>query len=135
LVDGKYARILVEQKQYAQALPLLKKFLDPLLQKQSITDAEEQAAAEALLLLGDCQRNTGELYPALDSYLTITTLFDVDPFITVPARQHAAEIFEQQKRWPRARQTYQELIDHGPPPAVADDARKKLAALNAAHPE
>ncbi len=135
LVDGKFARILVEQKKYADALPLLQKFLDPLLAKQSISEDEEQAVAESLLLLGDCQRATGKPDAALDSYLTIVTLFDVEPAITYQARQRAAEIFEMQKRWPRAKQMYQELLAAAPPANVADDAKKKLAALNEAHPE
>ncbi len=135
LVDGKFAKILVEQKQYGKALPLLENFVNPLLAKSAISDVEEQAVAESLLLLGDCQRETGKLEPALDSYLTIATLFDVDAFLTVQARQRSAQIFEQQQKWKRARQSYEEMFAHGPPPALAEEARQKLAALNEAHPE
>lgn len=135
LMEVKYTRILVEQRQYAEALPMLEKFVTPLLAKSSIAEAEEVAAAEALLALGDCQRAEGRLESALDSYLTVVTLFDVEPLFTVQAQYRAAEVFEAQKKWKRAKDSYVEVLARRPPEPIATEVQQKLAALTAAHPE
>ncbi len=134
-MDVKYARVLVEQKDYAKASESLKKFLEPWLKTHFLTDEQDAAVAEALVLQGDCQRATGSLNEALDSYLTVVTLFDTVEDRAVEAKYKAAQVFEQLGNWKRAKGSYQELLNEMPASEFTADARKRLAALAKDHPE
>ncbi len=129
-MEIKYTRILVAQKKYGQASVSLTAFVEPLLSKKSITQHEEEALSEALLLLGICQQAEGNANDALDSYLAVVALFDVDPELTADARYKAGRIFEQQNKLDRARETYEELLNS----ARAEQAKQRLAALGKAQP-
>jgi len=129
-IEAKSARILVDRGKHDEAIGVLQRFLEPLLAKKAIIDDEEKAVAEALLLLGDCQRTTGKTDEALDSYLAAVVLFDVDPPTTAEAKLKAAQIFEQKKKWPRAKLYYQDLLQ-APVAEIAAAAKKQLEA----HPE
>jgi tetratricopeptide (TPR) repeat protein len=91
-LDVKYARVLFEQKDYAKAIEALQSFLDPMLKRDYLTDEQEAAVSEALLLLGDCQQATNASEAALDNYLRVVTLFDVDPDRTTEAKAKADDL-------------------------------------------
>jgi TolA-binding protein len=134
-VEVKYARVLVAQKDCARATELLKKFLEPRLKSHFLTDEQTTAVAEALVLLGDCQRAAGLLNDALDNFLMVLTLFNTDDERTTEAKYKAAQTFEQLGNWKRARGAYQELLAESPASTFASDARSRLAALAKDHPE
>jgi TolA-binding protein len=129
------ARLLMGQKNFQGAAEAVRKFVEPILGNTAPSPAQETVAAEALLLLGDCQRALAQRSEALDSYLSVVTLFDVDAARTAEARHKAAQLFEEMQNWKRARGMYQELLQETPSAEFAGDATKRLAALNAAHPE
>ena len=85
---------------------------------------------KCLVLLGDCQKGLGQPEDALDSYLTVVALFDVNPTLTAEARFKSARIFEDLKKLDRARSSYQELLAT----EYAAEAKQRLAALPAATP-
>jgi len=130
-MDVKYARVLLEQKETGKATDSLQAFLDPMLKKPFLTDDQEFAVAEALVLLGDCQLATGKTDDALDNYLKVVTLFDLDADRAAEAKYKAAQIFEKNGNWKRAKESYDELLKDSPNVAFADDVKKRLAA----HPE
>ncbi len=134
-LKAKYARILIEQKDCSQAMQSLQEMLDPLLKKDSLTEQEELAAANALIALGDCQREAKAYNDALDSYLLVVAVFDFDLDLAAQAKYKAAQVFEQMGNWKRAQRSYTELLKEAPKAAFADDAQKRLAALNQAHSE
>ena len=129
-LDVKQARLMVAQKQHPQAQAALKKFVEPLLAKKSISQAEEAAASEALVLLGDAENAQGQKEDALDHYLTVVALFDVDPSLTAEAKFKAAQLFEDLKKWNRAKGSYEELLES----RFGEQAKQRLAALKQAHP-
>jgi tetratricopeptide (TPR) repeat protein len=130
-LDSKYARIYFEQKETDKALPLVQKVLEPLLKIEALTDEQENAVAESLILLGDCLAATNKLDDALDAYLKVVALYDVDALRTAEARYKAGKIFEQRNNWRRAKQNYEDVLRDTPDVAFADDVKKRLAA----HPE
>jgi hypothetical protein len=72
---------------------------------------------------------------ALDSYLKVVALFDLDTERAAEAKYKAAKIFEQAGHRKRAKESYSELIKESPAFAQADDAKQHLADLTRAHPE
>lgn len=134
-LEVKYARVLYEQKEYDKANASLKNFIEPLVKSPVLTEEQENALAAALVLRGDCQRALGALDDALDSYLMVVTLFDIDDTLTGSAKYKAAQVFEQMGNWKRAKGSYAELLKDAPGADFAADAQKRLAALTAAHPE
>jgi TolA-binding protein len=134
-LDVKYARVLYEQKEYAKAEAALKSFIEPLVKSPVLSDEQEAALAAALVLRGDCQRAAGASEDALDSYLMVVTLFNDDPSRAAEAKYKAAQVFEQLGNWKRAKGGYEELVKEATDPGFTADARKRLAALTAAHPE
>jgi len=131
VLDAKYARILFEQKQADQALQLIQGVIDPLLKREFLTEEQESGIADGLILLGDCRAAAGKNDDALDNYLKVVTLFDVDDDQTAEAKYKAGKLLEQKGNWRRARQTYEEVIRDYPALAFAEEAKKRLAA----HPE
>ncbi len=129
-IEVQYVRILVAQGKYDAASVTLSEYVAPLLSKKSITEDEETALSDALVLLGDCQHAQGKADEALDSYLAVVALFDVDPDLTADAKYKSARIFEEQAKPDRARETYQELLNS----ARAAEAKQRLAALEKARP-
>jgi TolA-binding protein len=134
-VEVKYARVLFDQKNYAKAVEQLHEFLAPLLKRDYLTDAQEDAVSGGLLLLGDSQRAQGQTEPALDSYLAVVTMFDVNPDRVTEARYKAGQTFEELKNWKRAKDTYKELLAGAPRVAFASDVQKRLTELAKEHPE
>jgi len=134
-IDAKSARILFEQGQADKALPAIQAVLAPLLKRDYLTDDQEAVVAEGFVLQGDCLAAAGKLDDALDSYLKVVALFDVDADRTAEAKYKAAKLFEQRGNWRRAKQSYDELLKESPNLAFADDAKKRLADLSKAHPE
>jgi tetratricopeptide (TPR) repeat protein len=134
-LDVKYARVLFNQKDYAKAGEQLHNFLAPLLKREFLTDAQEDAVSEGLALLGDCQRAQNQPGQALDSYLAVVTMFDFNPDRAAEARYKAGQTFEELKNWKRAKGTYEDLLKETPGVAFAPEAQKRLAALTKDHPE
>ena len=134
-LDVKYARVLLDQKDYAKAADILQSFVDPLVKKDFLSDDEEIAVAEAFTLLGDCQLATGKPEAALDDYLKVVALFNMDADRAAEAKYKAAKVFEQLGNWKRAKGSYEELLKDTPTFAYAEDAQQRLTALTRAHPE
>lgn len=130
-VEVKSARLLYEEKQYAPAIELLGKFLDPILKHDSLTDEQEMAIAEALVLRGDCQRATKELDNAIDSYLLVVTLFDLNADRAAEAKYKAAVAFEEKGNLKRAQESYEEVLREFGKSSYAGEAQKRLAAVKA----
>ena len=130
-LDVKSARVLFDQGETAKAGESLQAFLKPMLDRSFLSDEQEAIVAEALVLLGDCQLAAGKKIDALDSYLKVVALFDVDTSRAAEAKFKAAKVFEQTGNWKRAKQNYEELLKDSPTFAQADDVKKRLAA----HPE
>ncbi len=128
-------RLLMAQKNFAQAAEILQKAIEPVLKAQSPTPQQEATTVEALVALGDCQRALNKPEDALDSYLTVVTLFDASAAKTAEARYKAGQVFEELGNWRRARTTYQDLLTESPAAEPVADVKKRLAALTAAHPE
>ena len=134
-LDVKFARLLFEQKDYSKASDALQSFLGPLLKRDYLTDEQEAAVSEALLLLGDCQQATDASEAALDNYLRVVTLFGLDPDRAAEAKYKAGRIFEQLGNWKRAKNSYEDLLKDAPNVTFAGDAKQRLADLTKAHPE
>jgi tetratricopeptide (TPR) repeat protein len=134
-LDVKYARVLSEQKDYAKALEALNSFLELMLKRDFLTDEQETAVAEALVLRGDCLAATTKRDAALDDYLKVVTLFDYDADRAAEAKYKAARLFEDLGNWKRARDSYDEMLKEGPPVALADEIKRRLADITKAHPE
>jgi tetratricopeptide (TPR) repeat protein len=134
-LDVKYAKVLLEEKEYAKAADALQAFLGPLMKRDFLTDDQEVAAAEAYTLLGDCQAAMNKPEDALDNYLKVVTLFNMDPDRAAEAKYKAATVFEQLGNWKRAKGSYEEVLRDSPSFAFAADAQQRLAALTKAHPE
>ena len=130
-MDVKYARVLLEQKDTGKAAESLQSFLAPMLKKDFLSDEQELAVAEALVLLGDCQAADGKPQDALDHYLKVVALYDLDAERAAEAKYKAGKVFEQIGNWKRAKDSYEELLKDSPSFAHADDVKKRLAA----HPE
>ena len=131
IVDSKNARILFEQGQAEPALAAIQPVVDGLLKKEFLNEDQETALADGLILIGDCQAAAGKKDDALDSYLKVVTLFDVNDERTVEGKYKAGKLLEAKGNWRRAKQTYEELLKEGPGAAITDDIKKRLAA----HPE
>jgi TolA-binding protein len=128
-LDVKYARIQVAQKEYDKALPVLEAFIEPMRKKLALSDEEETAMAEALVMVGDCRRAKKDLEGALDHYLEVVVLHDLDADVAAEAKLKAAEIFEELGNIKRARGSYEELIADDPNPHAVEKAKKRLASL------
>lgn len=131
VLEAKQARILFEQNQPDQARTLIQGILEPLLKREFLTEDQEAGIAEGLILLGDCLAAAGNTEEALDNYLKVVTLFDVNDDRTAEAKYKAGKLLELKKNWRRARQIYTDLLRDYPTLAFADDLKKRLAA----HPE
>ncbi len=134
-LEVKYARVLLEQKDYTKAADALQSFLDPLMKRDFLTDEQEIAVAEACTLLGDCQAALNKPQDALDNYLKVVALFNADADRTAEAKYKASRVFEQLGNWKRAKGGYEEVLRDSPSFAFAADAQQHLAALTKAHPE
>ena len=135
MLETKFARMLFAQGQADKAQQTVQAVLDPLLKRDSLTDDQEATVAAGLVLLGDCLVTAGKLDEALDNYLKVITLFDVDSDQTIEAKYRAGKLFEQAGKWRRAKQNYDEILKENPSTSVAEDAKKRLADLTKAHPE
>jgi hypothetical protein len=96
----------LDQGDPAKAAESVQAFLKPMLAKSFLTDEQGATVAEALVLLGDSQLATGKTNDALDSYLKVVALFDVDADRAADAKYKAAKVFEQSGHWKRAKQSY-----------------------------
>lgn len=134
-MDVKYARVLLEQKDTGKAVESLQSFLAPMMKKDFLSDEQESAVAEAFVLLGDAQSATGKTEDALDSYLTVVTVYDFDAERAAEAKYKAGKTFEQLGNWKRAKDSYEDLLKDAPSFAQAGDARQRLATITKAHPE
>ena len=134
-VDVKFAHVLIEQADSAKAAELLKAFLAPMIKKSFLTDDEEMAVAEALVLLGDCQLAANAPTDALESYLKVVTLFDLDQDRAGEAKHKAGKVFEQLKNWKRAKESFADVVKDFGSSRFAADAQQRLAKLKAEHPE
>ena len=135
VLDSKYARILFAQGETDKALQTMQGVLEPLLKREYLTDDQEIGMADGLVLMGDCLVASGKFDDALDDYLKVIALYDVDPDRTVDAKYKAAKLFEQRGTWRRAKQSYEELLKENPTAAFAEDVKKRLADLTKAHHE
>jgi TolA-binding protein len=135
MLDVKYARVLLNQGDAAKATEDLQVYLKPILEKPFLSNEQEVAVTEALVLLGDCQLAAGKNAEALDSYLTVVTLFDLDVDRAAEAKYKAGKIFEQLGNWKRAKDSFSELLKESPSFAQVDAAKKRLDDLTQAHPE
>ncbi len=125
----KTARLLQRQGKHAEALGVTQAFLDPLLKKEPLTEAQKAAVAEALVVQGDSLAATGQLAQALDSYLLVVTLFDSVETITAEATLKAGQMFEQLKNIKRARDLYEDVARLFPQSEFVKPAQARLAAL------
>jgi tetratricopeptide (TPR) repeat protein len=135
LLDIKYARILLESREADKAVQLVEKTIEPLLKKDALTDDQERAMAEGAMIVGDVQAATGKADDALDQYLKVVTLYDVDNDLTAQARLKAGKIFETAGKWKRAKQTYDDILRETPDVALAGEAKKRFDEISKAHPE
>lgn len=119
-------RLLMAQKNYSAAADALQRTIDPILKAPAPTAGQEATATDALLLLGDCQRALNKPEDALDSYLAVVALYDVDPGKTAWARYKAGQTFEQLGNWKRAKGLFEELLAESPTFAQADDVKARL---------
>lgn len=135
IIDVKFARVLLDQNDVAKASELLKAFLGTTTKKSFLTDDEEMAVAEAYVSLGDCQLAANAPDNALETYLKVVTLFDLDQDRAAEAKYKAGKVFEQLKNWKRAKGTFAEVVKDFGNSRFAADAQQRLTALAAAHPE
>lgn len=134
-LEVKKARLLMANKKYDEAMQIVQGYLDLQMKKDYLTVDQETVMADALLILGDCLQANGKLYPALDSYLKVVTLYDYDEAMEAEARIKAAQILEQQGNWKRARESYDELIKAIPDSRYVAEAQRRSKAIVEAHPE
>ena len=134
-VDAKCARILFAQGQTDKALSAIQAVIDPLLKRDYLSDEQEAAVAECLVVQGDCLVAAGRHDDALDSYLKVVTLFDADEDQVAIAKHKAGKLFEQRGNWRRAKQNYEELVKDNQNATITADAKKLLMDLTKAHPD
>ena len=135
LIESKFAQILFAQGQSEKAQQLVEAVIAPLLKRDYLTDDQESAVADGLILLGDCLVVAGKSDEALDAYLKVVTLFDVDSDRTLEAKYKAAKLFEVGGKWRRAKQSYDEVLKENPAAIFAEDAKRRLAELSKNHPD
>lgn len=133
--EVRLARLQAEQKQCEPASAGANDLIAQLLKKEFLTGSEEQTMAAAYLILGDCQLAGGQKDIALDSYLRVVTLYDLDASRAGQAQFNASRLFEAANNWKRARLGYREALERSPNAGWAAEAKKRLAAIEQAHPE
>ena len=133
--EARLARIQCEQKQCEPAIAAANGVVAKLLKKEFLNGGEEQAIAEAYLVLGDCQSAAEQKEAALDSYLRVVTLFDLDAARAGQAQFKAAKLYEAANNWKRAQAGYREALERTPAAGWAPEAKKRLKAIEQAHPE
>lgn len=134
-LDVKVARIRCAQKDWAKALEVAEPLVASLTKKDFLTPAEEGFVAEGLISVGDAQLATGKRDTALEAYLKVVALFDLDPDLTAEAQFKAGGLFSDKGNWKRAKESYAELLARAPNSAWASEAKQRLAAIAQAHPE
>jgi TolA-binding protein len=134
-VDVKNAHILFAMKKYDDAIKAIKAYLDPQLKKDFLPSDQETAVAEALVLLGDCHLASNKPYEALDNYLRVVTLYDLDDARVGEAQLKLAGVLERTGNWKRAKESYAKLVKDLPDSPYAAEAKKQIDAISKAHPE
>jgi TolA-binding protein len=134
-LDVKVARIMIADGNCGEANKKLAAVLTAMFKKDFLTDVQEGIVAEALMLQGDCLMATGKTVDALDSYLKIITLFDLDAERTLEAKYKAGVAFEKLGNWKRAKGMYEDFLKSGTQAGYVADAKKRLAAISKDHPE
>jgi TolA-binding protein len=134
-LDVKTARLLSARGNCAEAIKKLNGVLQTMYKKDFLTDVQEGIVAEALLLQGDCNMTEGKTDDALDCYLKVITLFDLNADRTSEARYKAGLAFEKLGNWKRAKGTFEELLKNDSKSEFVADAKKHLEAINKDHPE
>jgi TolA-binding protein len=135
LMDIKFAHIEAGQKKFAEAVAKASPAIEALLKRNYLSVQEETLLSEGLVLVGDCQLAEGKKEPALESYLKVVALYDVDPGQTLEALYKAGKVFEDLGNWRRARDCYRDLLADSPSVTFAADAKKRLDAITQANPE
>jgi tetratricopeptide (TPR) repeat protein len=133
--DVKYAKVLFHQNEFDRAAASVQSFIDAMLKKSHYNIEEETALGEGYVLLGDCQLAKNKPKEALDCYLRVVAIFDIEPSVAAEAKFKAAKVFEQLGNWKRAKGAYTELKTEATTDTLRADAEKQLAAINQAHPE
>lgn len=133
-LEVKADHLLALQGNQAKAIENLKAFLAVMTKRELLTDQDEYAVAEAYVILGDCLVANNALEDALDSYLKVVTLFDLDDDRTTEAQCKAGKVFEQLKNWKRAKDLYGEAAKGDAKSPFTAEAKSRLEALNKEHP-
>jgi tetratricopeptide (TPR) repeat protein len=132
-LEVKTTRLSIAQGGQAKAVDNLRAFLAVATKRELLTDDDEYAIAEAYVLLGDCLLATNA-EDALDNYLKVVTLFDLDTDRATEAQYKAGKAFEQLKNWKRAKDLYGDAVKGDPKSLFTTEAKSRLEALNKEHP-
>jgi tetratricopeptide (TPR) repeat protein len=88
---------LASEKKYDEALALLEPVLQPLREQLLVSPADNYFLGQAMIVLGDCYQQKGELTKALDCYLSTVVLYYRDPEAVAEAQRKADELKEKLK--------------------------------------
>lgn len=86
------AQGLVNDKKYEDALKLLEPAIAPLRKELKVSDDENKFLGAAMIVLGDCYRETGDLATALDCYLSTVVLYSQDVNAVRQAQERAEDV-------------------------------------------
>jgi len=132
-LEVKTARLLMAQGNQAKTVEILRLFLAVATKRDLLTDEDEYAIAEAYVMLGDCLITTNA-EDALDNYLKVVTLFDLDTDRATEAQCKAGKAFEQLKNWKRAKNLYEDAAKGDPKSPFTAEAKSRLEVVTKEHP-
>jgi tetratricopeptide (TPR) repeat protein len=83
---------LVNEKKHEDALKLLEPAVAPLRKELKVSDQENKFLGTAMIVLGDCYRERGELSTALECYLSTVVLYYQDAEAVRLAQERAEDV-------------------------------------------
>jgi len=134
-LDIKLARVHTLAKDYTKAVESATPVLNRLMAKPFLSAAEEALVTDGLLVIGDCHLANGKKQEALDAYLKMLALYLVEPSRAAEVQYKVGKLFEELGNWQRAKTYYAGLLKESPEAGFADDVKKRLDAIQQAHPE
>lgn len=129
------ARAAFGLKDYDGAVKLLGPLVADKEKVVGLTDADKNDLASACLTLGECYYAQGQKTKALESFLKVTALYDVNLPAVSEALYWSGVVFEETNNLQRAAGQYKDFLKTAAGSPRAGDARSRLQKLEAELPK
>ncbi len=129
------ARAAFGLKDYDGAVKLLEPLIADKEKVVGLTDQDKNDLASACLTLGECRYAQGEKAKALESFLKVTALYDVNASAVSEALYWSGVVFEETNNLQRAAGQYKDFLKTAAESPRAGDARNRLQKLESKLPK